>query len=192
MSLMKIRIMLPDNLILVRVLAFSLLFGLALLSLTGAESAKAETGPDTYQAPAAFLKETFGGEVPDPSLLWLTKDIKPDITRILGHPLRNWRREKRSVWILEEIGKEEPITTGIVVNGGRIEQVKVLVFRESRGWEVRYPFFTDQFRQAALTPKDGLDREIDGISGATLSVNAVTRLARLALYFDKLTSEENE
>jgi uncharacterized protein with FMN-binding domain len=82
---------------------------------------------------------------------------------------------------LEEIGKEQPITTGIVVEDGKIDQVKVLVFRESRGFEVRYPFFTDQFRGATLREGLDLDREIDGISGATLSVRALTKLARLAL-----------
>jgi hypothetical protein len=29
-----------------------------------------------------------------------------------------------------------------------------------------------------------LDRDIDGIAGATLSVGAMERMARLALYFD--------
>lgn len=55
------------------------------------------------------------------------------------------------------------------------------MFRESRGFEVRYPFFTDQFRGARLREGLDLDREIDGISGATLSVRALTKLARLAL-----------
>jgi hypothetical protein len=65
-----------------------------------------------------------------------------------------------------------------------ILDVKVLIFRESRGWEVRYPFFTDQFKDATLTAERNLDRKIDGISGATLSVNALTKLARLALFLD--------
>ena len=73
---------------------------------------------------------------------------------------------------------------GIVVDDGRIERVKVLVFRESRGWEVRHDFFTDQFRQVSLTEDRELDRHIDSISGATLSVHAITRLARLALFLD--------
>jgi hypothetical protein len=49
---------------------------------------------------------------------------------------------------------------------------------------VRYPFFTDQFDGATLTAKSRLDRNIDGITGATLSVGAVTRIARVALIFD--------
>jgi len=48
--------------------------------------------------------------------------------------------------------------------------------------EVRYPFFTDQYKDASLQKDKQLDRTIDGISGATLSVRALTKLARLALY----------
>ena len=88
----------------------------------------------------------------------------------------------RSAWILEEIGKDKPITVGLVVNNNTLERIRVLIFRESRGWEVRYPFFTDQFRGAGLADEHRLDRHIDGISGATLSVRALEKLARLALY----------
>jgi len=57
----------------------------------------------------------------------------------------------------------------------------VLVFRESRGDEIRYPSFTEQFTGATLNNKQKLDRRIDGISGATLSVNALRKLAAVAL-----------
>ena len=43
---------------------------------------------------------------------------------------------------------------------------------------------TLQFKDATLTTERNLDRKIDGISGATLSVNALTKLARLALFLD--------
>ena len=65
------------------------------------------------------------------------------------------------------------------------ERVRVLEFRETRGWEVRYPFFTDQFSGAHLSngQRDAqLDQQIDGITGATLSVRAVTRAVQAALY----------
>jgi len=91
--------------------------------------------------------------------------------------------------VLEEIGKEEPITAGFVVEGGRIKQARVLVYRESRGGEIRYPVFLKQYDGAALTADHYLDRSIDGISGATLSVRAMERMARLALYFDSLVSK---
>ena len=92
---------------------------------------------------------------------------------------------ERSAWILEEVGKVEPITLGVVVARGRIEAMKVLAYRESRGFEIRFPFFMDQYRGAQVDANTRLDRKIDGISGATLSVRAATRLARLALVLDR-------
>lgn len=156
----------------------------ALLAASGASLARG-----TYQEPDAFVRESFAGRVPAMQTLWITDAMQPAITQILGHPysqrrVRYWREGVRSVWVLEEIGKEEPITTGFVVQGGKIEHVQVLIYRESRGEEVRFPRFTGQFRGAQLKPGLELNRNIDGISGATLSVNALTRLARLALYLD--------
>ncbi|MBI2993881.1 MAG: FMN-binding protein [Gammaproteobacteria bacterium] len=139
-----------------------------------------------YQTPEAFLDEVFGGAPPAPRKMWIKAELADSVRAVLGHDLgvlrlSYWGQSGRTVWILEEIGKEQPITAGIVVNNGAIESVRVLVFRESRGWEVRHPFFTDQFKGARLVDGDRLDRGIDGISGATLSVGALTRLARLAL-----------
>lgn len=150
------------------------------------------TAVDVYQDPNEFLAEVFSDDVPKPSRFWLTKELKAGIRSILGYDLgvlrvRYWRRGDRTAWILDEIGKEQPITTGLVLAAGEIESVRVLIYRESRGWEVRYPAFTDQFRGATLKNAGRdfeLDRGIDGISGATLSVHALTRLARLALLLD--------
>ncbi len=142
-----------------------------------------------YLEPEKFLEQVFENNPPKPEKIWVTKDLKSDIKSILGHDLnvvrlRYWDNGIKTVWILEEIGRDKPITVGLVVKENKIEQLNVLIFRESRGWEVKYPFFTDQFKQATLTMDKKLDRNIDGISGATLSVNALTKLARLALYLD--------
>jgi len=142
-----------------------------------------------YQTPAAFLAESFSGKVPEPGIIWLSGTRKDAAKKILGHRypalrVRYWRKHQRSAWILEETGKEQPITAGLIVNNGRLERIKVLVYRESRGWEVRYPFFTDQFKGIQLDKTGNLDRHIDGISGATLSVRALKKLAALALYLD--------
>jgi len=94
------------------------------------------------------------------------------------------------VWILEETGKEELITAGFVVVGGRIDHVRVLVYRESRGQEVRQSSFVKQFKDAKLARGNRLDRDIDGIVGATLSVGAMERMARLALLFDRLSHDK--
>jgi len=146
---------------------------------------------EVYQEPAAFIAEVFGS-LPAPKVLWLTKDLQAQAAAILGHPpaqlrQRYWSDARRSVWILEETGKEELITAGFVIADGHIDHVRVLVYRESRGQEVRQSSFLKQFKDAKLARGDRLDRDIDGIVGATLSVGAMERMARLALLFDLLS-----
>jgi hypothetical protein len=140
----------------------------------------------TYQEPESFVSRSFGGKPPAPKTLWVNDEIQSTARSILGHDLQKlrlvyWVKDGRSVWILDEIGKERPITTGLAVNQGKLEDVAVLVFRESRGWEVRHDFFTDQFKGLGLEVGSELNGTIDNISGATLSVRALTKLARLAL-----------
>jgi hypothetical protein len=142
-----------------------------------------------YQQPDDFLSETFSGNVPEPALIWLSGERKEFVKQLLGHRypslrVRYWRHNQRSAWVLEEIGKDLPITFGLVINDGLLEQIKVLVFRESRGWEIRHPFFTDQFKGTRLDEDNTLDGDIDGISGATLSVRAMKKMATLALFLD--------
>lgn len=166
---------------------------LTLLLLLGSHVALAG---GVYLQPDAFIAQSFAGEPPKAQVLWLNKALKQQIHDILQHPyqglrIRYWREGKRTAWILDEIGKTEPITTGIVIDDGRIEQIRVLVFRESRGWEVRHDFFTRQFEQATLNDEHRLDRNIDNISGATLSVRALTKLARIALLLhDKVMQQD--
>ncbi len=148
--------------------------------LFGAHAARCAVTPE------AFLRSAFDDTLPAPQALFLAADVRARVERVLGHrtPLlrvRYWRRGARTVWILDEIGKEQPITTGIQIDGGRINQVRVLKYRESRGAEVQRESFTAQFREARLSGEDMLDRRIDGITGATLSVRALTRQARMAL-----------
>ncbi|MDF1589016.1 MAG: FMN-binding protein [Gammaproteobacteria bacterium] len=145
-----------------------------------------------YQTDEDFLSEIFANNVPKSQVVWLKGEVRQSVSDILGHDykglrIRYWRDQNKSVWILEEIGKEQPITFGVVISRQKVEVVKVLAFRESRGDEIRYPAFTQQFEHVTL---DGnkLDRHIDGISGATLSVWAMTSVVRMALYLDKFTT----
>ena len=165
----------------------------ALLTLVLGAAAAGWVRGDVYQEPDAFVAEVFGSK-PAPKVLWLTKDIQAQAAAILGHPpaqlrQRYWSDARRSVWILEEIGKEEFITAGFVVADGRVDHVRVLVYRESRGGEVRYPAFLKQFKNSKLAQGNTLDRSIDGIAGATLSVGAMERMARLALFFDRMSRQ---
>ena len=159
--------------------------GVAAVLVLAALSAAAED----YLGRDEFLALAFGEGRPEMQVLWLTGDTRAAATAAVGWApaalrLRYWQAGDRTAWILEDIGKDQPITLGVVIAGQRIERVEVLAFRESRGWEIRYPFFTGQFAGAALGGDGALDRPIDGITGATLSANAASRVARLALWLD--------
>lgn len=145
---------------------------------------------ETYKTQQVFLTENFAGKVPPVKTVWLRGDLKKQVHAILSHPygklrVRYWLSGHKSAWVLEEIGKERPITSGIIINNNRIAKVEILAFRESRGWEVKYPFFLKQFLNAGLKGNNQLDRRIDGITGATLSVRAVRKLSRVALLLHK-------
>jgi hypothetical protein len=146
------------------------------------------------QESAAFLASQLQAN-PSKQYLWLTGEVKKQVISILDHPYYKLRvpywqsgsdDELKTLWILEEIGKHKLITVGVVIQNQHIKSLRILKFRESRGWEVKLPSFTRQFDGIAFkTPNDFNNTEltsyIDGISGATLSVRAVTKLSKLAL-----------
>jgi len=141
-----------------------------------------------YQTPEQFITQAIG-EVPKAKVLWLNNEDKMVIADILSHQfnrlrIRYWQSANNTVWVLDEIGKEKPITIGIHIKDQQIITLKVLTFRESRGDEVRHEFFTKQFNLAKLTDDNRLTTHIDGITGATLSVRALTKTARLSLWLN--------
>tara|TARA_B100000035_G_scaffold311580_1_gene321369 strand:- start:11991 stop:12497 length:507 start_codon:yes stop_codon:yes gene_type:complete len=158
-------------------------FAIALFTLINIANAKG-----VYQTEEDFLQEVFSGKVPDQKRLILKSKLRDPIEKILNHPysgmrIKYWQNNNQTAWILEEIGKEYPITFGLVVSNGKIAKAKVLIFREIRGWEIKYPAFTRQFKGATFDGEK-LDRTIDGVSGATLSVWAMTKIAKIALILD--------
>ncbi len=148
-----------------------------------------------YMSTSEFLREGLGGAGAAGSFTLSSSD-QAIAKKILGHSykgsrLRYWRSGKKTAWVLEEIGKTRPITTGFIIDSGKIHMVRVLIYRESHGGEVKNKFFTRQFNGAKLgsSPRYTLSQRIHGISGATLSVNALRNLSRFALYLDSRVKE---
>ena len=143
---------------------------------------------DVYQQPEAFIAESFDGNAPKPKSFKVPESLNPSIHDIMEHSYKlpkvnYWEKDGRTVWILEEIGKVRPITAGYVIAADNsIERMKVLIYRESHGWEVKHDFFTDQFNGLALEEDNRLDGYVDNISGATMSVDALRNLGKLALF----------
>ena len=92
-----------------------------------------------------------------------------------------------------EIGKMDPITFMTVISPqGSIRSVEILVYRESQGGEVHEPRFLKQYENKTLASPLRLGQDIQNISGATLSVRAVSVGVRRdlavwnAIYGDKI------
>jgi Na+-translocating ferredoxin:NAD+ oxidoreductase RnfG subunit len=146
--------------------------------------------PGRYMDRQQFLDQVFTGAAAEQAALPVGQELRTELEAVLGHSfnllrIRYWRGQERTAWILDEVGKTEAITIGVGIDDGRIANLQVLEFRETRGWEVRYPFFTDQFAGARLDETGEFKRKIDGITGATLSVAAVSKVAQIALILDQ-------
>ena len=112
----------------------------------------------------------------------------------MGHKYKKrifsyWTTENQSIWILNSIGKYKPITAAFVVEECKIKEANVLIYREQHGYEIKYEAFLSQFAGVDIDSKYDLTKTIDNISGATLSVNSMDRMARAALMLDDIVNE---
>jgi FMN-binding domain len=144
------------------------------------------------EAPKAVFPE---GTSFDRKMIRSTEELKEKIRQRMG-------KTKTSVWedsyvtfiakkgdtilgyavIVEEIGKHRPITFVVGVgNDRKIKDAALMVYREAYGGEVRDRRFLQQYKGKEL--KDPLlpYRDIQNISGATLSVEAIGRGSKKAL-----------
>ncbi|MFT5136178.1 MAG: hypothetical protein ACI8XV_001207 [Arenicella sp.] len=159
-------------------------------------SSTSQSQVGVYQTLDSFLAENFN-QTPSNETLWLNDEIRTELSSVLnrnyrGLRIRYWRDHERTAWILNEIGKERPITSGIVVERGKIVAISVLEYRESRGGEVQLASFRRQFIDASLNNKGKLDHRIDGVTGATMSVRTLNRSAIAALKLHSMALNKAE
>jgi FAD:protein FMN transferase len=84
--------------------------------------------------------------------------------------------------VMNEIGKSEPITFMVAVSSEhRVVDILVMVFRESRGGEIREARFLRQFKGKKGSDALTVNRDIVNYSGATLSSKAIARGVKRAL-----------
>ena len=73
------------------------------------------------------------------------------------------------------IGKHKPMTYMVGVDGkGRVSDVELLVFRESRGSEIRQKRFNTQYEGKTVLDPVRINKDIINISGATMSVRSMS------------------
>ena len=141
-----------------------------------------------------FLKKIRSSENIEKSRIILNKEQLTKIQIPMGDKYKKrifkyWRTDEKTVWILNSIGKYKPITAAFVVKECKINSAHVLIYREQHGYEIKYPSFLTQFNSLKINNEFRLTRNIDNISGATLSVNSMDRMARTALILDNISND---
>lgn len=91
------------------------------------------------------------------------------------------------IYRAQELGKVEKMDFAVALDGqGRVLRVLLTAYRESIGGEVKSKRFMGQFTGKTSGNALQLNRDIDGITGATLSSRAITTGVRKAVCFWKL------
>lgn len=114
------------------------------------------------------LAAASGLRFPEPAVTFM---VGRNTGQIIGYAL-----------VMNEIGKSEPITFMVVMSPDqRVTDVHLMVFRESRGAEVREQRFLRQFRGKRIKDAIQVNNDIINYSGATLSSKAISRGVKRAL-----------
>ena len=84
--------------------------------------------------------------------------------------------------IQETIGKHRPITYIVgVTPDGKVSDIEILVYRESKGSEVRMKRFNSQYEGKTTFDPIRINKDIINITGATMSVRSVSAGVKRAL-----------
>jgi electron transport complex protein RnfG len=88
----------------------------------------------------------------------------------------------------DELGLHQPITFATrLTSRGVVDRVEIMVYREPRGDEVRDPRFRKQFEGKTAADPLRIDRDIDAVSGATISsASLATGVRRAAILIEEL------
>ena len=151
--------------------------------------------PAAYAAQYLTLEQAqqaiFPGASFTPSFVKISDDQKKQIERrtdvnVRVREQRVWRVSTGGFFIVDEVvGKHEFITYAIGLDAdGGVQQIEVMDYRESYGYEIRNPEWRRQFVGKHAGDKLKLDEDIKNISGATLSCRHITDGVKrvLALY----------
>ena len=141
-----------------------------------------------------FLKKIESSSPLTKKRLILKKEQLAKIQIPMGHKYKKrifkyWTSDSQTIWILNSIGKYKPITAAFIVQSCKIKSAHVLIYREQHGYEIKYSAFLSQFSQIGINNDSKLNKNIDNISGATLSVNSMDRMARTALILDNISND---
>jgi len=105
--------------------------------------------------------------------------------RVLRDEQQVWRVRGGGWFIVDEVvGKHEFITYALGLNpDGSVKQIEIMDYRETYGGEIRSLSWRAQFAGKTSKSQVKLDRDIQNISGATLSCRHITDGVKRLLAF---------
>jgi Na+-translocating ferredoxin:NAD+ oxidoreductase RnfG subunit len=144
----------------------------------------------TYLSTEQAQKEIFPGRSFTAAPVKLTPAQRKIIeqqsrVRVLHDDQQVWRVSGGGWFIVDEvIGKHEYITYALGLNAdGSVRGIEIMEYRESYGGEVRNAKWRAQFTGKTKAAPLELDKDIQNISGATLSSRHITDGVRRLLAF---------
>jgi len=147
-------------------------------------AAYAETYLNEVQAGAAL----FPGVALNPSEIVLSKEEEKAIEKAAKESVIDdkvkvyWGPNKEALFIDRVVGKHEYITYAVAINpDGKVKGIEIMDYRETYGYEVRAKDWRNQFVGKSAQDPIKIDKDIQNISGATLSSVHVTNGVRRVL-----------
>lgn len=113
----------------------------------------------------------------------------------VNHPFvgdRTWRTHDGGWFIVDEVvGKHEMITYALAIRpDGSIGGIEILQYVESYGYEVAHASWRNQFTGKSVNDSLKLNKDIENISGATLSCKHITDGVKRLLIFHQVVLKD--
>ncbi len=102
----------------------------------------------------------------------------------------NYKNKKYYAVIDNVMGRQFPITFVVIFdNSGSVIFTKILKYRNTKGHGVKKESWLSQFNQKNAKSSFIYNKDVDGVSGATISAKSLTKgINKLCLLFDKISS----
>ena len=132
-------------------------------------------------------------ELDQETKLWIEKESKQ---RFFGSFLYKWTvfdsdTIKSIVFLDNVLGKTQPISFMVMFDtDGKIEHCQIIKYREDHGGQVQDENWLMQFKGKNYKSSFIIGKDIDGISGATISTNSLSKgIFKLSLLIHSIIDE---
>ncbi len=150
-------------------------------ALFGSEAAAERKVLDLSDGELAELSRVLGRKIEVRRYPYL------DVSSAEPHPQGQPGRRLGYVFLLDVIGQSLPITFAVGVKvDGTVQDVQVMVYRESHGGDIRERRFRAQFAGKTLQQPLVVGKDVDAISGATISSHSAAYAVRKGLALAEL------